>query len=140
MNRDLQTEGASALHMSACLYGRFIRSLHRWVSKIGDCNRREPSGRGIDCRRGRQLAAVMFFLLVCCSTKRMTIAWQDTSENEQGFRVYRITSQQKTVIAEVGPNVTQYTDSDAPPDACYIVTAFNAAGESAATNSACRPQ
>ena len=140
MKKDLYAISAHVLTMSACLYRFSIRSLHRWVSKIGDGNRREPSGRGIDCRRGRQLAAVMFFLLVCCSTKRMTIAWQDTSENEQGFRVYRITSQQKTVIAEVGPNITQYTDSDAPPDACYIVTAFNAAGESAATNSACRQQ
>ena len=67
----------------------------------------------------------------------MTISWRDTSANEQGFRIYRITGQQKMVIAEVGPDVTQYTDKDAPRDACYVVAAFNTEGESVATNSAC---
>ena len=80
------------------------------------------------------------FLLLACGTSSMTITWEDTSANEQGFRIYRISNQQKIVLAEVGPNVTQYTDKDAPPDACYVVTAFNAAGESLATNSVCRQQ
>ena len=73
-----------------------------------------------------------------CNTRSMTLSWQDTSENEDGFRIYRIASNEKKIIAEVGPNITQYTDPNAPPGACYIVTAFNAAGESDATNSACR--
>lgn len=68
----------------------------------------------------------------------MTITWQDTSANEQGFRIYRITNQQKVAIAEVGPNVTEYTDANAPSGACYVVTAFNASGESPPTNSTCR--
>jgi hypothetical protein len=78
------------------------------------------------------------FWLAACSTGAMTISWQDTSTNEQGFRIYRIANQQKTVIAEVGPNVTQFTDTNAPPEACYIVTAFNTAGESPPTHSVCR--
>ena len=82
---------------------------------------------------------VMFCLALGCSTVGpMTITWQDTSGNEQGFRIYRIANQEKTVIAEVGPNVTQFTDPYAPREACYIVTAFNTAGESPPTHSVCR--
>ena len=72
-----------------------------------------------------------------CSAKSMTLSWQDTSENEDGFRIYRITGDHKTVIAEVGPNVTRYVDKDAPHNACYLVAAFNAAGESTPAGSAC---
>jgi hypothetical protein len=32
--------------------------------------------------------------------------WEDTSDNEKGFRIYRVTPKGKTKIAEVGPNVT----------------------------------
>jgi serine protease len=77
-------------------------------------------------------------LINACYTKPMTLSWQDTSENEDGFRIYRIYNNEKVFIAQVGPNITQYTDKAAPPGACYIVTAYNAAGESASTNSACK--
>jgi titin len=73
-----------------------------------------------------------------CNAKTLTLSWQDTSENENGFRIYRITGDQKKLIAEVAPNVTRYVDQNAPRDACYVVTAFNAAGESTPTGSACR--
>lgn len=90
----------------------------------------------------RRVAFVWFWAIALlgsgCNTRSMTLSWQDTSENEDGFRIYRIASDQKKIIAEVGPNVTQYTDPNAPPNACYIVTAFNSAGESTTTNSACR--
>lgn len=82
------------------------------------------------------LSALLF--TVACNTSAMTLSWQDTSENEDGFRIYRIANNHKTFIAEVGPNVTQYVDKNAPRGACYIVTAFNAAGESSTSNSACQ--
>ena len=81
-------------------------------------------------------AAALLFTLAC-NTRAFTLSWHDTSENEDGFRIYRVANNQKVFIAQVGPNVTQYVDKNAPPGACYIVTAFNAAGESAATKSAC---
>lgn len=73
-----------------------------------------------------------------CNAKSMTLSWQDTSENEDGFRIYRISNDDKKIIAEVGPNVTRYIDKGAPLNSCYVVTAFNAAGESDPTGSACR--
>ena len=85
----------------------------------------------------RWLLAVMLSVNAC-SARPMTLSWQDSSENEDGFRIYRIANNEKRLIAQVGPDVTQYTDKDAPQGACYIVTAFNAAGESASTNSACK--
>jgi hypothetical protein len=74
-----------------------------------------------------------------CNAGTMTLSWQDTSNNEDGFRIYRSSGDQKRIIGEVGPNVTRYIDNQAPPNACYVVTAFNAAGESTPTGSACRP-
>src|ERR1700752_1375508 len=59
------------------------------------------------------------------------------SSNEGGFRIYRITGNQITKIAEVGPNITSYSDQAAPPKACYVVVAFNSGGESPPTPKVC---
>jgi hypothetical protein len=99
--------------------------------------------------RGRAHCAgqVLLFLLMAtgggfyfpgCSAQSMTLSWQDTSQNEDGFRIYRIINDQKEVIAEVGPNVTRFVDKDAPRNSCYVVTAFNAVGESDPTGATCR--
>ena len=63
--------------------------------------------------------------------------WEDTSDNEMGFRIYRVTPKGKTKIAEVRANVTTYTDKSPASRTCYVVTAFNAAGESDPTNVSC---
>jgi hypothetical protein len=63
--------------------------------------------------------------------------WEDTSDNEKGFRIYRITPKGKTKIAEVGANVTTYIDKTSLANACYIVVAFNSAGESDPSNTSC---
>jgi hypothetical protein len=63
--------------------------------------------------------------------------WEDTSDNEKGFRIYRVTPKGKTKIAEVGANVTTYTDKSSLSKACYVVTAFNSAGESDPSNMSC---
>jgi hypothetical protein len=76
-------------------------------------------------------------VLIFGCTRTKSLSWQDTSENELGFRIYRVSGQTKTLVGEVAPNVTRFTDQDAPSDACYIVTAFNAAGESAPSNISC---
>ena len=71
--------------------------------------------------------------------KTTRLSWKDNSADESGFRVYRITGNQKIKLAEVGPNTTTYVDNNAPPKACYVVVAYNAAGESAPTSEICRP-
>jgi hypothetical protein len=63
--------------------------------------------------------------------------WEDTSENEKGFRIYRIMPKGKIKMAEVSANVTTYTDKRPASKACYTVTAFNSAGESPPSNVAC---
>ena len=72
-------------------------------------------------------------------TKTAHLSWKDNSRNETGFRIYRITGNQKIKIAELGPNTTTYIDKDAPPKACYLVVSFNSAGESSPTSKACLP-
>ncbi len=67
------------------------------------------------------------------------LAWKDNSSNETGFRIYRITGSQIIKIAELGPNTTSYVDPAAPPKSCYVVVAFNSAGESAPTAKVCLP-
>jgi hypothetical protein len=71
--------------------------------------------------------------------KTAHLSWKDNSGNEKGFRIYRIRGNQKIKIAELGPNITSYIDKNASPKACYVVTAFNSAGESFPTNKVCRP-
>ncbi len=70
-------------------------------------------------------------------TKTAHLSWKDNSGNETGFRIYRITGNQKVKIAELGPNTTTYIDKDAPP--CYLVVSFNSAGESSPTSKVCLP-
>ena len=76
------------------------------------------------------------YIFACNSTTR-NLSWKDTSQNEEGFRIYRVVGNDRKIIAEVGPNVTQYVDRNAPPNACYIITAFNAVGESSPSNFVC---
>lgn len=72
-------------------------------------------------------------------TKTAHLSWKDNSSDENGFRIYRIAGKEKIKIAELGPNITEYIDKNAPPKACYMVTAFNSAGESSAISKVCLP-
>ena len=70
-------------------------------------------------------------------TRTAHLSWKDNSADEADFRVYRIVHNQMSKIAELGPNTTSFVDKAAPPKACYIVVAFNSAGESPPTAKAC---
>ena len=83
------------------------------------------------------LPLLLLFLLGGCKANTARLSWEDNSNNEEGFRIYKITGENKTRIAEVGPNITTYIDEDAGDGSCYVVTAFNAAGESQPTGMAC---
>jgi len=88
--------------------------------------------------------AGLFLLTFCCwlfacGKKTAYLQWEDTSDNEEGFRIYRITSKDTKKIAEVGPNVTNYTDKEAVAGSCYVVSAFNFSGESSPSNTSCLP-
>jgi len=69
--------------------------------------------------------------------RSVKLHWEDTSDNEKGFRIYRITPKGKTRIAELGANVTSYTVKSPASKDCYVVTAFNSAGESRPSNVSC---
>jgi len=68
----------------------------------------------------------------------ITLAWNDNSSNEDGFRIERSSDNIEFVeIAVVGENVTQYTDSEslvAGQLYAYRVRAFNEYGNSGYTN------
>jgi len=87
--------------------------------------------------RYRVIAGVAAVYIFACTATTRTLSWEDTSQNEEGFRIYRVVGKERKIIAEVGPNVTRYVDRNAPPNACYVVTAFNAVGESAPSNPVC---
>jgi hypothetical protein len=70
----------------------------------------------------------------------LRLTWSDNSGNEDGFKIERMGPHGSFVeVANVGANVTSYTDSELSPGAsyCYAVRAFNNAGSSEATNAAC---
>jgi|GEM_PF-1832604 len=62
------------------------------------------------------------------SPTEIKLTWQDNSENEDGFRIYRNGNQ----IAELGPNTTSYVDTGLTGGTAYNykVSSFNNAGES----------
>jgi hypothetical protein len=65
----------------------------------------------------------------------VTLAWNDNSDNETGFYLYRWDNSGWSQIATLGANVTTYTDTDANcGQSRYRVSAYNVAGESAMSN------
>jgi pimeloyl-ACP methyl ester carboxylesterase len=65
----------------------------------------------------------------------VTLAWNDNSDNETGFYLYRWDGSVWVRIATLGANVTTYTDTDPNcGQSRYRVSAYNIAGESAMSN------
>ena len=74
------------------------------------------------------------------SSTNINLTWNDASNNEDGFRVYRgaTSTTVTTLVATVGPGITSYPDTGLSASTTYFykVTAFNTAGESALSNGA----
>ena len=74
------------------------------------------------------------------SSTRVDLRWNDNSSNETGFRIERRSgnSSDWEEIASVGTNTTFFQNSGLLPSTLYLfrVTAFNAAGSSANSNTA----
>ena len=83
-------------------------------------------------------AAPLGLVAVAGSATRVTLTWHDNSSNESGFYIERSTNGGKgwTQIAQVGSNVTSYTDTSV--SACktysYRVCGYNSSGTSAYSN------
>jgi len=74
------------------------------------------------------------------STSRIDLRWQDNSNNEDGFEIFRkIQGQSYSSLKKVGANVTSYSDTGLSPGTtyCYQVRAYNSAGTSDFSNEAC---
>ncbi len=69
----------------------------------------------------------------------LLLNWRDNSATEVGFTIERQISGKYVEIARVGANTESYTDSglNAGSTYCYRVRAFNKAGDSLTSNSAC---
>jgi len=71
----------------------------------------------------------------------LTLTWNDTSNNEDGFKIERKEGLTGTFtqIAVAGANISSYSDSGLTDSTtyCYQVRAFNSAGDSAYTNEDC---
>lgn len=69
--------------------------------------------------------------------KAISLIWQDNSNNEDGFKVYRWRGEDQKwlVIGTVGSGITQFTDTNVQcgQGYAYYVSAFNSSGESNGT-------
>lgn len=85
----------------------------------------------------------VFLILACWPSLawgQSFLTWSDKSNNEQGFSIERAPSSTTPFarIATVGENIQAYTDPDGVENQCYRLQAFNAAGNSNFSNTACR--
>ena len=95
----------------------------------------------------RYFILIFFFLLTSLSWRSqasagdLRLAWNDNSNNEDGFKIERKTGTTGTFsqIATVGVNITSYSDTNLIDGAtyCYRLAAFNSAGSSAYTPEGC---
>ena len=95
----------------------------------------------------RYFILIFFFLLTSLSWRSqasagdLRLAWNDNSNNEDGFKIERKTGTTGTFsqIATVGVNITSYNDTNLIDGAtyCYRLAAFNSAGSSAYTPEGC---
>lgn len=67
------------------------------------------------------------------------VIWQDNSDNENGFKVYRVIENSPEEVAILPPNSTSYEDANllVTGTICYMVSAFNAIGLSGFTEQVC---
>jgi hypothetical protein len=98
--------------------------------------------------RGRgRVSAVLFALALVVGVGRsgsagsLTLTWRDNATDENGYVVERGPSASGpfSQLANLRPSATSYTDTTVVPSTtyCYRVYAFNDAGASAFTNTAC---
>jgi len=70
------------------------------------------------------------------SFSEIDLTWQDNSTNEEGFYVYRKTTDDYSIIATMEANATSYNNSNLNPQTAYSykITAYNDIGESGFSN------
>lgn len=70
--------------------------------------------------------------IVGVTESSITIGWDDNSDNEQGFNIYKWNGASFPLFASVGANVTTFTHTGlgCPTSDFYMVSAFNGNGES----------
>lgn len=66
-------------------------------------------------------------------SNRVLLAWNDVSQTEDGYHIYKITDQKRTLIGTTARNATSFADTDTVPGSTvsYAVCAYNSRGESA---------
>ena len=68
----------------------------------------------------------------------VTLLWTDNSDNEEGFKIYRqLPGAAFELLTTMPLNGNSVRDEASSPGVCYRVTAYNSAGESAPSNTAC---
>lgn len=73
------------------------------------------------------------------SCSEINLTWQDNSTNEDGFYVYRKTTDHYSIIATMEANATSYNNTGLNPETAYSykISAYNDIGESGFSNALC---
>lgn len=131
VNAEGETLGAGRgyirLTLNCCKNYRTYFGISKSVSAGEPPEEEEPPEPPIPERPGNLTSQAL-------SETEIEITWEDNSANEKGFRVYR----DGELIATLGPNMTNYTDTGLVGGRTYTYTvrAYNETGELAATSSA----
>jgi len=105
-----------------------------------------PEPEQIPCRtceeKEKPLAAPSKISTAAISSSEIKVSWQDNSDNEDGFDVWRCRMplcQMKSVAGTVGVNVTEFTDTDLSggTEYCYQVDSYNNWGKISPSTESC---
>lgn len=125
------TNGSTPTQSSTLYTGAFILTSSATVNAIAFKSGSNPSAQ-----------ASANFTVVAPAAAKLTLSWQDNSNNEDDFAIERKTGTNGAYsqIASVGANVTSYVDNSVTRGVnyCYRVQAANNAGASANGNEACK--
>jgi hypothetical protein len=91
------------------------------------------------CTRAILALSLLLGLTTWSQAASLRITWEDTSTNEEGFKIERVVAGLVEATMTVGPNTSSYTDYGLTNGSvyCYRVMAFNSAGASPSSNQPC---
>ena len=119
---------------------RVASTAYTYVVRAFNPGGESPSSNVVSVTTNERMTAPQGLTATGVSSSQIDLAWLDTTDGEDGFKIFRSTDGISFgTLAWVGPNVTTYSNTGRPPETTYYyyVRAYEATGgESLSSNTA----